>query len=289
MYTKMDTQNNGSPIIEKASDRLEVLAKIAEYEKLGLFDKDVEIDPPWTPVDPASDDFCCRKPSTKLKAKFANFFGRRFFEGMIKSGSVIFNGITGLENLDGFEGGAIVTSNHISQFDSYPVQLGLEKRYGKKFRMFKIVREGNYSYPGKIGFFIRNCNTLPINEGENFKLTTECMKGVKYHLSKGRKILIYPEQGMWWNYRKPRPLKRGAFMFAAKFNAPVIPCFQTLEDSDIIGADGFPVQKFTINILPLIYPEEGVPAYKNAEIMRDKNYEAWKVCYEKVYGVELKY
>ncbi|MCL2370049.1 MAG: 1-acyl-sn-glycerol-3-phosphate acyltransferase [Firmicutes bacterium] len=275
--------------IEKAPDRIAVLERIAEYEKQGLFDKDVEVDPPWTPVDPMSVDFCYRKPRTKIKAKIANFFGRRFFGKMIKTRQVIFAGVTGLENLDGFKGGAIITCNHINQFDSYPVQLGFEKKYGKKFRMFKIIREGNYSYPGKIGFFLRSCNTLPINEGENFKLTTECMKGVRHHLSKGRKILIYPEQGMWWNYKKPRPLKKGAFMFASKFNAPVIPCFLTLKDSDLIGADGFPVQEFTINILPLIYPEEGVSAYKNAGIMKDKNYQAWKDFYEKHYGVELKY
>ena len=30
----------------------------------------------------------------------------------------------------------------------------------------------------------------------------------------GEKVLVYPEQSMWWNYRKPRPLKSGAFKFA---------------------------------------------------------------------------
>ena len=37
-------------MIEKAKDRLEVLARIEEYEKKGWFTKDVENDPPSIPL-----------------------------------------------------------------------------------------------------------------------------------------------------------------------------------------------------------------------------------------------
>jgi len=43
---------------------------------------------------------------------------------------------------------------------------------------------------------------------------------------------------MWWNYRKPKPLKPGAYTFAAKNHVPVLPCFITMKDSDIMGEDG---------------------------------------------------
>ena len=56
-------------------------------------------------------------------------------------------------------------------------------------------------------------------------------------------MLVYPEQSMWWNYRKPKPLKKGAYTFAAKNHVPVLPCFITMEDSDILGDDGFYVQR----------------------------------------------
>ena len=46
------------------------------------------------------------------------------------------------------------------------------------------------------------------------------------------KILIYPEQSMWYNYRKPKPLKVGAFSFAVKNNVPVLPIFITCEDTE---------------------------------------------------------
>ena len=276
-------------IIEKAPDRLKVLERIAEFEKAGLFDSDVEEDPPWQPVDPDSVDFIKRKISSKVKTAVANYFGKRFFKKSLRRKEVIFAGVTGLENLESVTGGAIVTCNHINRFDNYAVYKGLRKHYGKGFRLYKVIREGNYAFPGKIGFFMRYCNTLPINEGDNFKLTIECMKAVRHLLNKNKKILIYPEQGMWWNYKKPRPLKKGAFLFAAKFNAPVVPCFLTLRDSDITGDDGFPVQEFTLNILPPIYPEADMPANKCADIMLERNAEQWKEIYEETYGEELKY
>ena len=86
-------------------------------------------------------------------------------------------------------------------------------------------------------------------------------------------MLIYPEQSMWWNYRKPKPLKKGAYTFAARNNVPVLPCFITMEDSDILGDDG----------------DERKSRAENIEAMRTKNYEVWKQIYEETYGEKLVY
>ena len=43
---------------------------------------------------------------------------------------------------------------------------------------------------------------------------------------------------MWWNYKKPRPFKPGAFKFAVTAEVPIIPFFITMEDTDKIGEDG---------------------------------------------------
>ena len=114
-------------------------------------------------------------------------------------------------------------------------------------------------------------------------------EGVNYYLTHGQQILIYPEQGMWWNYRKPRPLTVGAFKMAADANAPVLPMFITMADSDIVGNDGFFVQEYTVHILEPIFPDSNLSVKKNAEQMKDKNYEMWKTLYEKVYGIPLVY
>lgn len=279
-------------IKEKAPDRLAVLERIEEYEKKALFDYDVENDPPWEPVNPADLDYLKERFFNRLKARFATFIAKRYFNSIIRKKKVIYKGVNGLENLKKIEGGAIITCNHCHMFDNYAVYLSLKKHYTKRnFFLYKVVREGNYSFPGMVGFFMRNCHTLPVNErgNNNFKLTIETSKAIKSLLERKEKILIYAEQGMWWNYRKPRPLKKGAFLFAAKFYAPVVPCFLTMKDSDIIGDDGFPVQEFTLNILPAIYPDKNLSVDENCEMMKKKNFALWKKTYEDTYGIPLTY
>ena len=89
------------------------------------------------------------------------------------------------------------------------------------------------------------------------------LRAVDTLLSRGEKILIYPEQAMWWNYRKPRPLKPGAFRMAAKNNVPIIPSFITMKDGEKIGADGYPVQEYTVWFLPTIYPKQELSFKEN--------------------------
>ena len=115
------------------------------------------------------------------------------------------------------------------------------------------------------------------------------MTATKTLLADNEKILIYPEQGMWWNYRKPRPLKTGAFKLAVNNNVPIIPFFITMEDSDIIGPDGFNVQEYTINILPAIYPNKDLNKSQNVEYLKDANYNAWVKVYEDFYKEKLTY
>ena len=94
---------------------------------------------------------------------------------------------------------------------------------------------------------------------------------------------------MWWNYRKPKPLKAGGFYLAAKNKLPVLPCFITMKDSKIIGADGFPVQEYTIHISEPIYPAENVRMGQNSEMMAKENSRVWKEIYEREYGIPLRY
>ena len=108
-------------------------------------------------------------------------------------------------------------------------------------------------------------------------------------LQNGNFILIYPEQSLWWNYKKPKPLKEGAFKFAVKNNVPIIPIFITLRESDIIGDDGFPIMEYYVHINEPIYQEKDISNKENVEIMKKKNYEIWKNIYEEFYGIPLVY
>ena len=115
------------------------------------------------------------------------------------------------------------------------------------------------------------------------------MRAVDELLQGGQLILIYPEQSMWWNYRKPKPLKSGGFSLAAKNKVPVVPCFITMQDTDVLGADGFYVQEYTIHIMPPIKYDDSKSYRENVAYMMEENYRIWKEIYEKEYGVPLTY
>jgi 1-acyl-sn-glycerol-3-phosphate acyltransferase len=149
-----------------------------------------------------------------------------------------------------------------------------------------VIREGNYtSFPGLYGFFMRNCNTLPLSS--NLSVMKEFLKSVDVLLKDGHFILVYPEQAMWWNYRKPRPTKSGAFKFAVKNNVPVLPCFITMRDSNVLGEDGFYVQEYTVHVYTPIYPKNELSEKENIEYLKMQNDKAWKELYEKTYMVSL--
>ena len=81
----------------------------------------------------------------------------------------------------------------------------------------------------------------------------------------------------------------GGFYFAAKNNVPVLPCFITMQDTDLIGADGYPIQEYTIHVSKPIYPDPAKPIRANTQAMLEANYNEWKRIYEEVYGIPLEY
>lgn len=273
----------------KAPDRLAVLETIARLEREGRFDEDAEDDPPTIPLTPDMVDYLQVKPGSRTKARIAYRVARRFVNRLLKDKKLVIKEVCGMENLNGVKTGAVLTCNHFNPFDCFTVEhlFQCSEHMGKK-KLFKVIREGNYTnFPGFYGFLFRNANTLPLSQ--NKKTMYNFLKAVDAILQRGDFILIYAEQSLWWNYRKPKPLKNGAFKFAAKNNVPVIPFFITMEDSDRIGEDGFPVQEYTVFISEPIYPQPGLSEREQVCAMRDKNYEVNKRIYEKFYGIPLTY
>ena len=273
--------------MEKSEHRLEILKRIAELEKQELWYQDVEDDPETYPLMPDKIDYLNEKLSSKIKNKIANIFGARFYDKMIADRQLIIKEVRGIENFTAVKGGRIVTCNHFSVCDNYAVWVALRDYMDGKL-LYKVIREGNYTNPPKpFGLFMRHCNTLPLSSQKGTML--KFMKSFAELLRRGETILIYPEQAMWWNYRKPRPMQDGAFSLAVRNKAPVVPIFITMEDSDVLDADGFPVQAYTLHILPAIYPDESLPYAAAKQDMKNKNYEAWVKTYEEFYGTPLVY
>ena len=283
---KIDDEEN---IIQKSAERLEILKKIEDLEKQGMFDKDAENDPPTRPLMAKNIDYLRKGSYKKLKTAIANRLGESYVNSLVKNDKLLIKEIRGLENLDSVKTGAIITCNHFNPYDCFAVESAYRQTENfKAKKLYKVIREGNYTnFPGLYGFFFRNCDTLPLSSSNRTMI--KFMKAVDTILKRGDFILMYPEQSLWWNYRKPKPLKNGAYKLAARNNCPIIPIFITMEDSNIIGKDGFSVQEYTINIGKPIYPDEKLSEGKNASQLKEKNFEVWKNIYEDFYKMKLEY
>lgn len=273
--------------MEKSAHKSELLRRIAELEKSQQWHIDVEDDPETFPLMPDEVDYLNEKLSSRIKTKIANIAATRFFDKMIARRQMIIKEIRGIENFNAVSGGRIVTCNHFSICDNYAVWMALRDHMDGRM-LYKVIREGNYTNPPKpFGLFMRHCNTLPLSS--QTATMKKFLKAVKILLSRGETILIYPEQSMWWNYRKPKPMQDGAFSLAVRNQVPVVPIFITMEDSDILDDDGFFVQEYTVNILPAIYPDPTLSGVEAREKMKEENYAAWVKTYEDFYGKPLVY
>ena len=274
--------------IQKDPGRLAIIEKIKQFEREERWAQDVEDDPPTIPLRPEMVDYLNEKISSRFWMKFANILARNFINSLLHKKIMILKEVKGLENyVEMKRKGAIITCNHFNAMDNFAVYKAIEKHVYHR-ELVKVCREGNYTnFPGFYGFLFKHCNTLPLSSVAS--TMKNFMHAVKTYLAQGRQILIYPEQAMWWNYRKPRPLTSGAFKMAAENNVPVIPFFITMQDSDIVDSDGFFVQEYTVNILKPIFPKEELSVRQNAEFMKNENYSVWKKVYEEFYGIPLVY
>lgn len=196
--------------------------------------------------------------------------------------------INGLEKLDlaDLSNGAIVTSNHFNPLDSYNIRKIVEEKLHKK--LYIIVQDTNLAMPGFLGFLFNNIEVIPLSKSPNY-IIKKFVPELKKILSKGDFILIYPEEEMWFNYRLPRPCKRGAYQFAHELDVPVISCFVKMIDTDKTDNDEFNKVKYEVSINKVIYPEAGESVKSDSRKMAEVDYEARKKAYEDAYNKKLNY
>ncbi len=266
-------------------DRIAVLKRIRLNERIGgdFFFRDVEEDPPSRTLLPGDVDYLHETVRYKVNGGLS-----RMVE---KTAKLLFRrklrmSVIGEENLAGIKGGAIFTANHFAVTDNLAIKNVADSVPGKH-RMYKLVREGNYFMPGFIGWLLRYCDTLPLSGSvHTMKKLDDAITRI---LKRGDFILIYPEQAMWWNYRKPRPYKIGAFCYAAKNGVPVVPCFTAIlpkNGEDIYKPDNI---RYETHIMEPIYPDESLRMSERAAKMLEENIRVCREAYEKIYGEELVY
>ena len=218
---------------------------------------------------------------SKIKAFLARKMAEGFTKKVNKSTEIV-----GLENALGIRGSAIVTSNHYNPTDSTPIRI-LAKHLNREKKLHISVQESNIFMTGAFGFLMKNCNTHPFSRNAEYMV-----KNLKPALEKILKndslLLIYPEHEMWYNYKRPRELRDGAYHYAALFGIPVIPTFTEMVTLDgERDADGFLPIKHILHILPPIYPNTSLSIRENRTRMQTIDYILKKKCYEDAYGVKL--
>ncbi len=282
----MNSEKKQEKLAKARKEREEVLAKIAEYEKLGgqHYFIDVEPDPEGHPLAPDEVDYLQKKTGNKIKS----FFARRLADVALLHFSrdlkIKLEGTENLEKLDKNRG-VIITSNHFSKFENLCV-MKVAKKIKGHHRFWRVIKGNNVFICGIIGFFMKHCDTLPLST--NLQTTRLFRDAVSKILSDGGAVLIYPEQAMWWNYRKPRPHREGAGFYATKNNVPILPLFVTMEDQEgRFDEAGYPKQAYTVHIMPPIYPDENKSLRDNEENLVKENERLCREMYEKTYGVKM--
>ncbi len=193
--------------------------------------------------------------------------------------------IDGIENLPP-NGRFIITSNHFNPLDNLCIKKVIKKAYRDEPAI--VIQATNLAAEGVIGELFNYLNHIPVCKSANY-IRGEFMEQMSKTLNAGHPVLIYPEEEMWFNYRKPRPNRRGAFYFAAEIDVPIVPCFVEIIDTDKPDNDEFFESKYIVHVLPTIYPDETKSVRQNSIEMCEQDYKEKCKAYEEAYGKKLKY
>lgn len=217
-----------------------------------------------------------KRLSSKLKCfiatKIANKVTKRINRNTV---------IVGLENvIEVMDKPAIITSNHYSPVDSLIIRF-LTNKVGKKSKLSIVVAESNIFMKGKLGWIIRNINTIPYSQSLRY-IDDNFNKTMERNIKRNHFILFYPEQEMWLNYTKPRPLMPGAYHYAAKYGLPIIPTFTSMKE-----IEGQSHYKLTIG--KPIYPDKKLSLMENKKKLADLDFKFKVMIYEHNYNTKLDY
>ena len=210
----------------------------------------------------------------KFGVKFKRFFQKIF---VVKPYSWWKNNVEnrvrvyGRENLKNLDNGAIVTCNHTNMFDCLAIKKAL------RGRKVKITAGDFNNQRGFFGEMMRVGGMMPL--GSNRAGMKNFNKAFDYFVEKKYFVAFYPEQAMWPDYEKPRPLKNGAFHYAVKYDLPVLPIFITYRSGKKIAKNGRKVKYMDLHILPPIYSDE-VDRNMRIQDLIKQNTTAWQNCYE---------
>ncbi|MDF7672879.1 lysophospholipid acyltransferase family protein [Lactobacillus sp. ESL0701] len=269
-------------------DRERVIANIKQATETGDLNAKVEVGDPVLSLQERKDlvNAFWQEQQT-LKGKLNNKIGHTFFKAIARvlTGSTTF---TGLDNLSDLPlGGAIITTNHFNQIDSLPIKRLANKTH---HHLTIAIEDTNLKLPGILSYLMNYVGTIPLVQSTSY-ISDDFPKHLHNALAQDDWVLIYPEQEMWWNYRKPRNLQRGAYYFAAKQNVPIISTFIEIQTLPKLEKDHphFEQTKYIVHVLPPIYPDTSINANTDSKRMLKQDYQQKVAAYENAYQRKLDY
>lgn len=182
--------------------------------------------------------------------------------------------------------GAIITSNHFSPLENTVIRHYVKKHTRRKFRIVSQVT--NFAMRGFLGFLMNYADTIPLPT-EPRLLAQDFVAVLEECLQKKEVVLVYPEQEMWFHYRKPRPPKKGAYYFAAKLQKPVISCFVEILDTGEPDTAAFHKTVYRLHVLDVLYPDPQKSVRDNSRELCERDYALKTAAYEACYRKPLSY
>lgn len=269
------------------TNKQDVIKNIKEFAESGQFHSKVELNDPVITNEQSckiTDNFLENRNHLLfvLKTKICVFFINIVSKIINKNTKII-----GTEKISENIKGIIITSNHFSPFENTVVRELVHKLKRKNLAI--ISQTSNFAMTGVVGTLMNYGDTIPISNEPRY-LARGFISVLKQRLvEKGDAILLYPEQEMWYNYRKPRPVKNGAYFYAAKLNIPIVSCFVEIIDTQKDENAEFKKVNYVLHVLDVLYPDENKSVKENTENLANSDYMLKKVCYESVYNKKLTY
>lgn len=267
-------------------DRLPVIENIKKNAQNGDFHSKVELNDPVLTREQSkkiTDRYLASRK--KMPHKFKSLCARSIAN---MGGSIINKNTKIIGDIDPkvFKNGVIITSNHFSPLENTIIRQFVRKKGKTKLNVVSQVT--NFAMDGFIGFLMNYADTIPLSFDARY-IARDLVSVLKEKLDSGEAVLIYPEQEMWFNYRKPRPHKEGAYHFSAKLNKPIISCFVEIIDTDSLDTPDFYKTQYRLHILGVIYPDKNKSITENCKEMCHMDYEMKKSAYERIYKKPLSY
>lgn len=181
--------------------------------------------------------------------------------------------IDGKENLkkhkDALKNGAITISNHVFMWD-YLCVLKAIRPHLAYFPAWKTNLEGSNAG------LIRISGGIPIPTG-NIRAMIQFNKAMEEVLTGGKWMHFYPEGSLWFFYPDIRPLKKGAFQYAVKFDKPVIPITMSFRPRRGIMKLFGKKPLTDLHIGEPLYPDKSLPPYEAVKKMHAEAYHVMQV------------